>query len=199
MAQEKQQIITQEKIIAPGISLFLARWHPHDYALAGGRSLSHRLKRRNMQEQLKYRLLQETGLTNLLKKNPSGRPFLHDGRHISLSHSGLMTVLAVSRRAPVGVDIQFFSPRLSRLASKFLTPADKLPPALSRDRALHLAWTAKEALYKARGQKGLRFKEEITLTHLNETEGKAVAGKLTYKLYFLQLDAYYLAVAVADM
>jgi phosphopantetheinyl transferase len=85
-----------------------------------------------------------------------GKPFLRDaGLHFSISHSFPYVAVAIDKQ-PVGIDVQVFQEKISRLKDKFLSPAeqvffgDKMEP-------LTLAWSAKEAAYKWFGDGGMDF------------------------------------------
>jgi 4'-phosphopantetheinyl transferase len=75
----------------------------------------------------------------------------------SLSHSGEWTLYAVSRGAPVGVDIERATPEIDpdRTAARFFTPEEAAAlaalPARSKREAFFRVWTRKEAYLKARG------------------------------------------------
>lgn len=67
---------------------------------------------------------------------------------ISLSHSATHAVLAVARAASdIGVDIEEPRPSLSRVVERILSPAERADCDTQDSRLL--AWTMKEALYKA--------------------------------------------------
>lgn len=78
--------------------------------------------------------------------------------HFSLSHSGGLSLIAVSLKAPVGVDVERLRslPEARRLARRWFTPAEN--DALARlsdaafDRAFFALWTLREAAIKALGE-----------------------------------------------
>jgi len=81
----------------------------------------------------------------------------HDGVHVNLSHSGDRALLAVSRRGPIGVDIEAARPGrpFRRLARRFFAPAeydwlDGLAAGEVAD-GFYRLWTLKEAYLKAIG------------------------------------------------
>lgn len=92
----------------------------------------------------------------------SGRPRLrgHDGLHISFSHAPGVAVLALTARAPVGVDVEALRPLPAlALARRWLTESETAwlgaLPADRRVAGFLRLWTQKEAIGKARGR-GLR-------------------------------------------
>lgn len=92
-----------------------------------------------------------------------GSPFVEgrDDLYVSVSHCADECVLAVSRR-PVGVDIETARQQLTRIAGKFLTPAEAARGPHDLDSLLRY-WTAKEAVFKCGGMPGLVI-SEIELT-----------------------------------
>ena len=97
-----------------------------------------------------------------LFKDKYGKPHLTASPyHISLSHSHEM---AATMAAPnhVGIDIQFFVPKIGRLAHKYMRP-EELESLEEKTRLehLHVYWCAKEAVYKAYGKRALDFRKNI--------------------------------------
>ncbi|MCU0433069.1 MAG: 4'-phosphopantetheinyl transferase superfamily protein [Bacteroidia bacterium] len=106
-----------------------------------------------------------------------GKPWLSvTGRHISFSHTGNFIALLSSPEA-CGVDIEMISPKIERIARKFLKPAE-LDAALAgvNPETLYVYWCAKEALYKVHGQKGVSLKDNITVSPFTYLEN---GGTLT--------------------
>jgi 4'-phosphopantetheinyl transferase len=88
------------------------------------------------------------------------------------THSGHMVLVAISRDADVGVDVEHLRslPKFQELAERYYCPQEiatlNTLPAELKQRAFFLAWTRKEALLKGVG-KGLTFPlcdVEVTLT-----------------------------------
>jgi 4'-phosphopantetheinyl transferase len=100
-----------------------------------------------------------------LHKDAYGKPYLSQARyHLSISHSKAMAAAALADR-PVGIDIQALVPKIEGLASKYMRAEEleSLEPA-TRLEHIHAYWGAKEALYKAYGQRGLDFCGHIHVT-----------------------------------
>lgn len=81
--------------------------------------------------------------------------------HISIAHSDQWAVASVDLYNPTGIDIEKVTPRIRKVASKLLTPAEKEVVAPDDDLGLTVYWCAKEALYKLYGRKLLHFNQEI--------------------------------------
>lgn len=95
-----------------------------------------------------------------------GKPLLQpQSAAINHSHAGNYALLAHHPVKSVGVDIEQLRPQLSRIYKRFCNEAEieKLGPNPTLETLL-LIWCAKEALYKAIGQKGTDFKEHLHMT-----------------------------------
>lgn len=95
----------------------------------------------------------------------AGKPLVDGGGvYISVSHTRGYAVLAVSRDAEVGVDVELLSRNALQAAGRFME-ASALE-GLAFDEASRVAlfhWCAKEALYKVVGDLGGNFKENISV------------------------------------
>ena len=85
--------------------------------------------------------------------HPTGRPYLKNSTtHISISHTKGFAAVAYHHRAPLGMDIEYLSSRVERIASRFTTRAeasyiDRHDESVRQ--MYHLInWSAKETLYK---------------------------------------------------
>lgn len=102
------------------------------------------------------------GKTASIEHDSEGRPSVAGVDFtgmISITHSCASCLLAVTHRSDIsiGIDAETWREQLTRVASKFLTDEERthyLTPAL-----LLLAWTTKEAVYKAARIPGLALKE----------------------------------------
>lgn len=94
---------------------------------------------------------------------PSGKPFVDVASggaaqvaapmHISISHTRGYAVLMLSSDEVLGVDIEYRSDRVERIASRFIGPGE---PACTTDEKL-LVWSAKETVYKLFSADNLMF------------------------------------------
>lgn len=106
-------------------------------------------------EWLAVRLLlaQVLGTDKTIAYHASGCPYLTDGSwHISVSHTRGYAAIAYHRTGRVGVDVEYISPRVERIAHRFTRPDEEAYMA-SHDECermmYHLInWSAKETLYK---------------------------------------------------
>ena len=111
-------------------------------------------------------LLKEVGYSDLdLYYDEFGKPFLNDGNHISITHSFRFSAIAISKKDPIGIDIEKQRDKIVKIGHKF-TPIDAYKNIVDQDtlvRKLTIVWGAKESLYKIYGKKQLRFLEHIDI------------------------------------
>ena len=85
--------------------------------------------------------------------HPTGRPYLKNSTtHISISHTKGFAAVAYHHEAPIGMDIEYLSSRVERIALRFTT-RDEASYIDRHDESIrqmyHLInWSAKETLYK---------------------------------------------------
>jgi hypothetical protein len=95
---------------------------------------------------------------------PERKPYLHNNEYnISISHSKNLTSILMSRKKRVGLDLEFMSTKILRIADKFLRPEEL--GNIHKDQELYhlyLHWCAKEALYKICDKVDINF-----VTNLN--------------------------------
>jgi len=93
---------------------------------------------------------------------------------VSISHTADYVAAAFSTTRPVGIDIERVSPRIRKVAPKFLSEGewrDSTP-----DHELAMLWCLKEAAYKVYGKKGLSLKEHIRVGELKQIKYAHVAS-----------------------
>jgi phosphopantetheinyl transferase len=120
-----------------------------------------------------------------LAKNTYSKPFFVGGteQFCSLSHSqGMVAALLTDKDC--GCDIQVIVEKMPRIAPKFMRP-DEFEWVEKRAYSeqlilMHLFWTAKEAMYKAYGQKEVDFKAQLFIEPFEwQTENVVITkGKL---------------------
>ncbi|MBB1192170.1 4-phosphopantetheinyl transferase [Flavobacterium sp. SOK18b] len=109
------------------------------------------------------KLLQQAGYSDFdLYYDSFGKPHLHDGKFISITHSHHFSAIIISDEA-VGVDIELQRDKILRIANKFCESEFQF---LNRDdaeyiRKLTVIWGVKEAIFKIRNEKGISFKDHI--------------------------------------
>ncbi len=85
----------------------------------------------------------------------AGKPLLDDGRYLSVSHTKGYAALMLSDNHPVGVDIEYVSDRVGKIAHMFLRDDERF----SSINGQLVVWCAKEAAYKLFSADKLTFSE----------------------------------------
>ncbi|HPZ88527.1 MAG TPA: 4'-phosphopantetheinyl transferase superfamily protein [Flavihumibacter sp.] len=98
------------------------------------------------------------------------KPFLPNEKyHFSISHSGNFAAAIVSSESRVGIDIELVTPRIERIAHKFLCAEEKafLAPwelfDKIRTELTTMIWSSKEAIFKWYGEGQVDFKNHMQL------------------------------------
>lgn len=120
-------------------------------------------------------LLQAAGLSDDdLYYDDFGKPFLHSGQYISITHSHTRSAIIVAPY-PVGIDIELRRPKILRIAHKFCPGIsnelnDLAPDAVDQ---YTYVWTAKESIYKMASIPGLGFLRDIVLSEWTQEKDLA--------------------------
>lgn len=116
--------------------------------------------------------------------NKNGKPIINEG-HISISHSRNIVIIGYSKDHIIGVDIEFYNPKIHRIKHKFLADIEKKNFDTDNEEILTLIWSVKEAIYKMESIPGLLFKEHIKVSRLSH-RGEVVVTKnnLEHDYYF---------------
>lgn len=130
-----------------------------------------------------------------LSHNEAGRPFIN-GINISISHTvsktGGWAAIMLSGNHNVGIDIEYRSERIMKIASRFLR-ADEYPQSVVG----HLVnWCAKEAVYKLRSDENLTYQQmrvSDDATHVDDLKN----GKV-FPVYSFINDDFVLVYSYSD-
>lgn len=76
--------------------------------------------------------------------NEDGKPILNNGLNISISHTRGYIAIILSETKNVGIDIEYVSDRVEKIASRFMREDESADDIMS----LLVHWCAKETLYK---------------------------------------------------
>jgi hypothetical protein len=106
-----------------------------------------------------------TGKDSRIIYNEEHKPFLYDGSYnISISHSQNFTSILLSKHMKVGIDLEYMSHRINKIAHKFINRHESITCDKSLEQLhLYIHWCAKEALYKICDKKDINFKENLTI------------------------------------
>ena len=112
----------------------------------------------------------------------SGEPYI-EGKmlNISVSHTTGIVAIAVNyERRRIGIDVEKENRCVLRVRDKFLGAAEKCFIEEKELRHNVIAWTAKEALFKAIPESGIDFKENLYLSEFDAS----TSGRWSYKGVF---------------
>ncbi len=90
----------------------------------------------------------------------TGRPYLTDvSFQISISHTKGYVAVALSRKNNVGIDIEYISPRIKRISSRFMSK-EEITTIHPENKIIHLLlhWSAKESMFKALNEQNVDFR-----------------------------------------
>ena len=100
-----------------------------------------------------------------LAHTPDGAPVVVDesAYHISISHTCGTVCIATNSNQPIGVDVERKGTRVLKVRDHFLSEIERRWLSDSDANANTIAWTAKEALYKIAGIRGIDLSDELQL------------------------------------
>lgn len=126
-------------------------------------------------------------------KNEFGKLVFKDSdSYLSISHSGDYTAFVMGPKE-VGIDLQIYDAKILRILSKFLSKEELnfIDQFNDDEEKIHhgiLLWTAKEAVYKAHGKRGIQFNSQIKLNfHRSRLESACLylpEEKIEYQLIY---------------
>ncbi len=122
------------------------------------------------------------------------KPYLQNEQyHFSISHCGDYAAAIVSATHRVGIDIEIPSPKVERVAHKFIHEGEKkflvngewsmVNRELStlNGQLLTVLWSAKESLFKWYSLGGIDFKEHMQLSGIIQTQNDSLLLPFTFK------------------
>ena len=151
------------------------------------------------------KLLQQAGYSDFdLYYDEYGKPHLHDGKHVSISHSHNFSALIISDQK-AGIDIEMQREKIIRIADKFVNNKDSLllDDTNTQDyiKKLTIKWGAKEAIFKIRNESGISFKDHIWVNSFEIRDQKTTAilemenMKQQFSIHFEEFENFSLVYA----
>ncbi len=113
----------------------------------------------------RFLLKEHYGEAIKLDHQPGGKPFLVGQREqISISHSGNLIAILLSKHKTPGIDLEKKNRPISRIIPKFLNDQEQafLLPEHENEHAI-ICWTIKEVVVKKLNNKQIDFRSEITI------------------------------------
>ncbi|MBU8891817.1 MAG: 4'-phosphopantetheinyl transferase superfamily protein [Bacteroidales bacterium] len=109
---------------------------------------------------------------------PERKPYLHNNLYnISISHSKDFTAILIGKKRRVGLDLEFMTSKILRIADKFLRPEEL--ENIEKDQKLYhlyLHWCAKEALYKICDKVDINFVTNLNIDPFKPKENGLMVG-----------------------
>jgi len=127
-------------------------------------------------------LLKLFGYTDIeLHYDDNGKPYLNDGKYISITHSFTFSAVIISD-SKVGIDIEKQREKINVIAYKFCDYEFNYLVENNKDyiKKLTIIWCIKESLYKLFATPGLSFKQH-TLVIPFALEDKSTVSWIDYK------------------
>ncbi|MDL2141503.1 4'-phosphopantetheinyl transferase superfamily protein [Flavobacterium tructae] len=138
-------------------------------------------------------LIQEMGFTDQdLHYDEFGKPYFNCENHISITHSHDFAAIIISDKT-VGIDMELQRDKILRIADKFVeTENSYLNTQNTPDyiRELTVIWGAKEAIFKIRNEKGISFKDHISVDAFSLDKNQTEAS-LHFNDLVVNFDVYY--------
>lgn len=130
----------------------------------------------------------------------NGKPYLANfPQRISLTHSFDYAAVMMSDRGEVGIDLELVKPKILRIADKFMKAEELEVVGKDHIEKLYACWCAKEAVYKLQGNKGVSFKDNMTIRAFDfQDQGvlflelEAPDRKELFKVYYEKFQEYML-------
>ncbi len=148
-------------------------------------------------------LLQYCGYTDYdLIYDLTGKPFLVDGKFISITHSFDFSVISIGTES-LGIDIELKRDKVLRIANKF-SDEDFMNPDIDKGLQIKLytmIWGAKESIFKIVNEPGISFIDHIKVAAFDfkENETKAVLRwrdtTEDFFIFFKEIENYVLVYA----
>lgn len=117
---------------------------------------------------------------------PSGKPTLTNG-FISMTHSGNMVAIALSKNQDIGIDLEMISQKIDKVKHKILHPKD----TYKNLQELTQLWTIKESVYKLFDGSDVFFMNNVLTTNLKQDSAIAYCDIKDYDMQ-AKVDFHYL-------
>ena len=130
--------------------------------------------------------------TNIIY-NGHRKPYLDDGSHnISISHSKNLTSILLNKTKRVGIDLEYMSHRIRKIAHKFINDNESINKNdLTEKYHLYIHWCAKEALYKVCDKKDINFRLNLFIKPFPVNNKGVVKGKVNSEKINEEFDLNY--------
>jgi len=138
-----------------------------------------------------------------LSYDKNGKPYLKDGKHISITHSFHFSAVVLSDIV-IGIDIEKQRNKIGVIAHKFINYETQYLNESTSEyiKKLTIIWCVKESLYKLFSKPGLSFKKHCLVIPSSDNTNETVAWidyedkKWCYNVEFLEFEGFTCAYAM---
>lgn len=144
------------------------------------------------------KLLNHCGYTDFdLIYDQSGKPFLKDGKHISISHSHEFSAIVLSDEN-IGIDLELVKEKVLRIAPRFMdiSHLDNLSEQEKMQKAT-VVWGIKEAIFKVKNETGISFPDHIAESPFFLSDKKCTA-ELNFNNWIQYYEIFFEAIDSED-
>lgn len=124
------------------------------------------------------------------------KPFLQQSNYrISITHSRKLTALMLSKTKKVGIDLEYMSHKISKVAHKFINDNEFITTDEDQKKYhLYIHWCAKEALYKLCDKQEINFLQNLTIEPFNPADYGVINGWVDNKFWHDKFELYYFSI-----
>lgn len=124
------------------------------------------------------------------------KPFLQQSDYrISITHSRKLTAIMLSKAKKVGIDLEFMSHKISKVAHKFINKDEYITSDEDQKKYhLYIHWCAKEALYKVCDKQDINFLENLTIEPFEPLEFGVINGWVDNKFWHDKFELSYFSI-----
>lgn len=116
----------------------------------------------------------------------NGEPFLKfSDKKISLSHSDTKICIAINNKDEVGIDIQRIDEKAIIISKKFLNSEEQNRLSLESSKDFCIAWSIKEACFKACRRGDLFLKEHFSISDLTKETATCIVKSANIQKEFM--------------
>ncbi len=128
-------------------------------------------------------LYQMTGCVPKVEYTKTGQPYVREsGQNISISHTKGFAAICIAPLNEAGIDIEYPSERISRLATRFIHPHEAIYIPHEKKALYHaLIWCAKETLFKMAANNGIIFKDDLKVNPFTASSQGIMEATLSLK------------------
>ena len=130
----------------------------------------------------------------IVYRRKSRKPYIDDGSfNISVSHSHKYTAILLGKDTKVGIDLEFMSHNIERIAHKFINDHEVITKdPLFRREHLYIHWCAKEALYKICDKEYINFQENMLVKPFEVCLQGDITGIIQNELHREEYKMHYI-------